>query len=141
MASLSRMGMGMFGNLGMLPPAPIEPRPLSYLSSLARPDPTEKSLVGIGALARDPDGLGYREVVAWKNLTGDAYAKVAIDRCGNWIYRRLHGKREPGGWQVDHYPIAKCEGGPDIETNWQALSYQANEYEGSIMSALLRKKD
>jgi len=102
-------------------------------------DPTEKSLLGLYALAQDPDGLGYREVVAWKNLTGDPYAKDAIDRHGRYVVRRLYGERVSGGWQVDHYPIPKSLDGPDVETNWMACSYEINEYKGSLLSAMLRR--
>jgi hypothetical protein len=131
--------LGMFGNLGMPPFPQVQEMYSSYLSSLDRPSPTDQSLLGLGLLALDPDDLGHREIVAWRNLTGDAYARTAVDRYGTVLHRHLHGKREPGGWQVDHYPIAKCEGGPDIEWNWQALGYKANELEGAAMSALLRR--
>ena len=57
------------------------------------------------------------------------------DDLGWTIYRPDHGKREsPYGWERDHYPIAKANGGPDTIENLRPLHWRVNASLGALVS-------
>lgn len=114
------------------PPKPNAMAALDYPAVIAALD--------MLARAREPEvPEADRKRVAWTNLTGSWDIAVAVTREGRCVIRDHHGDRDSEfGWEVGHYPVAKCFGGRYTQSNIIAQHWRDNASDGGGLSQLLQ---
>jgi hypothetical protein len=61
----------------------------------------------------------------------------AYDAYGNLIKKSERGNRNsPYGWECDHYPVPKSQGGSDHVDNLRPLHWRANARHGGLLGAI-----
>lgn len=60
-----------------------------------------------------------------------------LDPYGNMMFESDYGDPSSAfGWELDHYPIPKCAGGPDELWNLRALNCSQNRRNGGLLGQL-----
>lgn len=73
---------------------------------------------------------------ALKGLLGLADPEWARDDYGNLMKFSDYGDRtSPYGWELDHYPLPKSQGGSDELDNLRPLHWRANATHGGLLGA------
>ncbi len=74
---------------------------------------------------------------ALKGLIGLGDPEWARDDYGNLMRFSDYGDRtSPYGWELDHYPVPKSQGGSDDIGNLRPLHWRANATHGGLLGAL-----
>jgi hypothetical protein len=77
----------------------------------------------------------WRPWIAWSATSPDPYAPTCTDVRGNALSWVLYATQALHGWQVDHYPIAQCNGGRHVVGNLRALHWRVNASLGGLLGA------